>query len=224
MTGWPFNEMTAFGRFLKNVFFTVHEPALKLLCLKEIWNLAYEQDQWTVQSIMQGLFDHIPEDIQTAFAVHILDSSVSSLPDSSKSTIPRIIKQALVRKANELEAQKKHAHLRAVLIAASDDERDLLKLFAGSTAESDEFDHPFLPHDVYQSIDGLITNGVLNRERNETLGEHQERISLVPEAVNLVEELIIEDKVSRESIVLDLRNIAASGAGGSGAPPHVNRR
>jgi hypothetical protein len=52
--------------------------------------------------------------------------------------------------------------------------------------------------------------------------ENQERISLVPETVNLVEELVIKGEVRRESIVFDNRNIAASGAGGSGAPPHVN--
>jgi eukaryotic-like serine/threonine-protein kinase len=223
MTGWPFKEITTFGRLLKNIFFTVHEPGLKLICLKEIWNLAYEQDQWAVQSIMQGLFDHIPGDIQTAFALHILDSSASSLPDSSKATIPRIIKQALVRKANELDAQRKRAILRSVVVALNDDERDLLKLFGSPRSQSDEFDHPFLQYNVYRSVDGLVTNGVLNRDLNAALAEHQERIALVPEAKSLVEEFILEDKVQRESIVLDLRNIAASGAAGSGAPPQVNR-
>ena len=222
MTGWPFREITTFGRFLKDVFVTVREPELKLLCLKEIWDFAYEQDQWAVQSMMKGLLDQIPEEIQTAFAVHILDSSVSSLPDSSKAKIPRIIRQALIRKANELDVERKRADLRAVILAVTDDERDLLKLFASIRSESDEFDHPLLQHNVYRSVEGLITNGILSRDLNGALGQHQQRISLVPEAVSLVEELII-DKVRRESIVLDLRNIAASGAGGSGAPPFVNR-
>ncbi|HET6862942.1 MAG TPA: serine/threonine-protein kinase [Pyrinomonadaceae bacterium] len=226
MTGWPFSETKTFARFLRDIFFGVREPALKLVCLKHIWDLAYEQDQWGAQSIMEGLLadDHIPIDIQTSFAVHILDSSIGSLPDSSKSTIPRIIKQALAQKANELDAQRRLASLRAVLKALNDNERDLLKLFASTRSESDEFDHPFLPYNVYDSVNNLISNGVLTREQKAGLGEHEQLISLSPEAVNLVETLIIEDKVRRESIVLDRRNIAASGASGSGAPPHLNHR
>ncbi len=56
ITGWPFSETTTFGRFLSDVFFTVREPGLKLLRLKEIWDIAYEQDQWGVQSIMEAFY------------------------------------------------------------------------------------------------------------------------------------------------------------------------
>lgn len=104
MTGWPFEETKTFAKFLREIVSIVKEPEFKLSCLKQIWDLAYQQDQWGAQSVMEGLLkgNYIPEEIQTQFAVHIIDSSVSRLPNSSDQTIPIKLKQALIIKAKEI--------------------------------------------------------------------------------------------------------------------------
>lgn len=100
--GWPFKETTTFGKLLKDIFTLVDNSKVKLMCLKEIWDLAYEQDQWGVQPIMQALLDVdiIPSEIQTPFAAHILDSSANvSLEMFSRLRLPTVIRQALIRKS-----------------------------------------------------------------------------------------------------------------------------
>lgn len=219
LTGWPFKETTTFGGFLRDVFLIVREPSLKLSCLREIWKMAYEQDQWGVQSIMGGLLldNNIPEDIQPAFAAHILDSSVGSLPDFSSTRIPKILRQALNNKQRELSVER----LRRVLTELNEDGIELLLLFSSARADGSQFEHPFLRYDVYGSVESLTNSGVLTKDRNTGLGENRERISLVPDAVELIEELIINGRVQRNSVILDHRNIGSSGAGGSGAPAYT---
>jgi hypothetical protein len=51
------------------------------------------------------------------------------------------------------------------------------------------------------------------------IDNNQEKICLLTEAIEIIEAIVIKGKIQRDSIVLDYRNIAASGMGGSGAPP-----
>ena len=116
--------------------------------------------------------------------------------------------------------EQKRRQLRRFLTQLNEDEVKLLQLFASPLgSDSHQFEHPFLSHSVYRSTESLTANGVLTKEVIGELGEHKERVSLVPEAVELIEELVVKSGVQRSSIIFDYRNIAASGAGGSGAPP-----
>lgn len=68
----------------------------------------------------------------------------------------------------------------------------------------------------------LIDDGILTKEEGEDLAQNQERVRLIRAAIEPVEDLIIHGKIQRDSVLLDLENIDASGASGSGAPPDTN--
>ena len=80
-------------------------------------------------------------------------------------------------------------------------------------------EHSFLRYEVYKATQSLIENGVLKQLMDNQIDSDQEKICLLPEAVELIETIVIKGKIQRDSIILDYRNIGASGAGGSGAPP-----
>lgn len=102
--GWPFSATTQFGEVFRNVFYRAKDSNAKLRCLVEVWKLAYEQDQWGCQTIMNNLLESgkIPIGIQTDFAVAVLDSKATLSKDSFASTkIPGVIRRALRQKASE---------------------------------------------------------------------------------------------------------------------------
>ncbi len=120
-------------------------------------------------------------------------------------------------------SERKRKHWRDFLIGLDHDQTELLKLFASpKPPDSDQFEHPSLSYSVYRSTESLIANGVLTKEIVGGSEQGKEKIGLVPEAIELIEELVIKGKVQRQSIILDYRNIAASGMGGGGAPAYTN--
>jgi hypothetical protein len=128
-----------------------------------------------------------------------------------------------VRRWAALEMQRRN--FKTYLNKLSADQIEFLQLFGlPKPPESDEYEHPFLPHSRYSSISSLIDNGVLMKEQTEELSDSEQRIRLNPEVIELLEELVIKRKIQRDSIVLHHRNIGGSGAGGSGAPPYTSRR
>lgn len=115
-------------------------------------------------------------------------------------------------------SEQKRRQFREIFTQLSQEEVELLQLFATpQPSDSDQFEHSFLRFSVYRSIESLIAKGVLIKETNTELVKETERISLIPEAVNLIEETVIQGKVQRSSIVLHYSNIAASGSRGSGS-------
>jgi hypothetical protein len=136
---------------------------------------------------------------------------------SAKSALDIVIREV----RNWSISEQRQRRLRKFLGQLNQEQTDFLRLFADpKPTGATQFEHQFLSHAVYASIPSLIENGVLERETPADLGKHKERIRLVSDTVALVEELIIKGTIQRDSITLDYKNIAASGAGGSGAPPN----
>jgi hypothetical protein len=128
-----------------------------------------------------------------------------------------------VRRWATSEAEKRK--IRTVLTKLTADEEEFLQLFSlPKPPASDPYEHSFLKYSVYSSSWSLIEHGILTKEPALDLSDSEERIGLVPEVIEFVEEVVIKGKIQRDSIVLHHRNIAASGAGGSGAPPYTFRR
>jgi len=103
-TGWPFKAMTEFAQVLMYIFIEVSDSNIKLQCLKGIWKIAFEYDQFGAQRIMLSILEKrtIPQQIQMDFAVAIIESSATISPDAfSSPNIPQVIKRAIVQKANE---------------------------------------------------------------------------------------------------------------------------
>ena len=68
--------MTDIGYFLYDLLDLIENRRGELLCLKELWYLAYIQDQWDVQDIVIKILrnNSIPEEINTQFAEYIIDN------------------------------------------------------------------------------------------------------------------------------------------------------
>lgn len=78
---------------------------------------------------------------------------------------------------------------------------------------------PRLKYPIYSSSRGLIENGILTKDESEDLSRTQERVRLVLAAIQPIEDLIINGRIQRDSVLLDLTNVDASGMGGTGAQP-----
>ena len=136
----------------------------------------------------------------------------------AKSAVDIVIREVRNWAISEVRRRKIHKYLTQL----NQDQSEFLRLFStAKPLDSNQSDHPFLRYGVYSSTWSLVENGVLVRDKDETLGPYRERVFLSPEALELVEQLVIGGTAQRDSLVLDLNNIAASGAGGSGAPPNT---
>jgi hypothetical protein len=111
---------------------------------------------------------------------------------------------------------------RTVLSKLTADEVAFLQLFSFKPAASEQYEHPRLKSAVYDSRQRLIENGILAKDEGGHLAQYQERVRLRPDAIEAVENLIINGKIQRDSVLLDLDNVDATGASGSGAPPYTN--
>lgn len=118
-------------------------------------------------------------------------------------------------------AEQRRKKLTHYLSKISQNESEFIQLFAlPMPTASDQYEHPFLRHEVYHATHSLIKNGVLEKIIDNQTDNNQEKIRLLPEAIETIEAIVITGKIQRDSIVLDYRNIAASGMSGSGAQPH----
>lgn len=140
--------------------------------------------------------------------------------DEADASLARSAVEVVIREVQRwAEAEAKRRKLSGYLARVSPEEREFLMLFASpNPAPPDQFEHPFLEHAVYMATRSLAENGILLKVTDEQLDRSQEKFRLAPDAIGLVEEQILKGKIQRESITLDYKNIAGSGAGGSGAP------
>lgn len=152
----------------------------------------------------------------------IRDNVVFDETDAEAAKVAVKIVMRQVRTWASSERQKRK--IAAALAKLNPDQIEFLLLFSlPKPPDSAQYEHPFLKFSVYDSSRELIQNGLLKREEAEVLNE-SETIRLVPEAIGLIEKVVIKKNIQRDSMVLNYRNIAASGRGGSGAPPHSSSR
>ena len=103
-TGWPFGTMNNFGNFLYELLIIIEEKDGKLLCLREIWYLAHEVDQWAVQSKMQNIFKKrlITSDIEIAFAQYVTEyPGTATLEHYEDVNLPPKVRLALIKISEE---------------------------------------------------------------------------------------------------------------------------
>jgi hypothetical protein len=134
--------------------------------------------------------------------------------DFAKTVVEIIIREVRTWSLAE-QCRKK---LTDYLSAINQNEGELIQMFAlPRTTVLGQYEHPFLRSEVYQATRSLIKNGVLKKMTGDQTDNNKEKICLMPEAIEIIETLIIKGKIQRDSIVLDDRNIAASGMSGSGS-------
>lgn len=109
--GWPFRDMGTFGSVLIKIIKVVNDDEVRLICFRQLWGLAYESDQWSVQKEVKEVFNdkYISESIATQLSEHILDSSTEiDMGLFSGLTLPRIVKGSIL-KGNEISGIKEKA-------------------------------------------------------------------------------------------------------------------
>lgn len=111
--GWPFNAADGFGTLLKKIILIVPDDRVRLMCLKLLWKLAFEMDQWSVQrditEVLQEKF--ISKAISSPFAESIVNAEIEvDLQRFQALVLPKVVKMAIIN-CNQIvkikmEAQK----------------------------------------------------------------------------------------------------------------------
>lgn len=105
---WPFALMGTFGKLLKNIVQIVSDDETRLICFKQLWYLAYEADQWSVQKDIKVVLNskYITKAIETQFAEYIMNSETKiDVGIFSSLSLPQVIKVGII-KGNENAIKK----------------------------------------------------------------------------------------------------------------------
>jgi hypothetical protein len=119
-------------------------------------------------------------------------------------------------------AERRRKTITSALERAGWAEKALLQLFAEPEPPDGEPRHERMRREVYSAIRPLVSSFVLTHEATARFlgglprGSTTETMSLTPEAIALVEEMILNGKVARTTVVLDLGNIEGTGSSGGG--------
>lgn len=119
---WPFSSMGTFGSVLIKIIKTVNDDETKLMCFKQLWYLAFESDQWSVQKEIKEVLNDIfiTPAIETQFAEYIIQSETKlEMTHFSSLALPKIIKASII-KGNET-AEKKEEERKAKQKLETDD-------------------------------------------------------------------------------------------------------
>lgn len=106
--GWPFKAASNFGSLLKRIVLAVPDEHVRLICLKHLWKLAFEMDQWSVQRDIAEVFNHkyISGVIAPTLAEYIVNSETEvDLQHFQSLLLPRIIKVAIISGNNVVKAK-----------------------------------------------------------------------------------------------------------------------
>jgi hypothetical protein len=114
--------MKTFGEVLASIIKIVGDEETKLLCFKQLWYLAFEADQWSVQREIKSVFNekYISQAIETQLSEYIISSETDvDMAHFASSNIPKIVKIAIL-KSNSI-AKKKAEERKAKRSADYDD-------------------------------------------------------------------------------------------------------
>lgn len=107
-TRWPFSSTSTFGEVLRKIIVTVNNDNVRLLCFKQLWYLAYEADQWSVQRDMKEVFNdkYISPTIELQLSEHIIKKETKiDMKTFSNMIIPRVVKIGII-KSNEMAIKR----------------------------------------------------------------------------------------------------------------------
>jgi len=121
--GWPFKAASSFGTLLKKIITIIPDEQVRLICLKHLWKLAFEMDQWAVQREIVEVFNdrYISTAIAPSLAEFIANSETEvALQHFQAQLLPRMIKMAIIN-GNEIVKAKTEARKAARGLEANSD-------------------------------------------------------------------------------------------------------
>lgn len=116
---WPFNAMGTFGEVLVQLIKNVNDEEVRLICFKQLWYLAYEADQWSVQREIKEVFNDkfISPAIETQLTEFIIARETKiEMSLFSGLTLPTIVKAGIIKGdeiATDKEAQRNAESIRS---------------------------------------------------------------------------------------------------------------
>ncbi|MGG4446158.1 serine/threonine-protein kinase [Brevibacillus porteri] len=111
-TGWPFRYLDTFGEFLYQLHSHFLDPKLQLICLKDLWEVSFEADQWGSERLMERIIrGRIHPDNIEPFAEFLMDSicihAHKIINNGRLSEIHPIIRTALLQVVERAEDLRK---------------------------------------------------------------------------------------------------------------------
>ncbi len=106
--GWPFKAAGGFGTLLKKIVVAIPDEQVRLLCLKHLWRLAFEMDQWSVQRDVAEVFNdkYISLAIAPTLAEFIIHSEIEvDLQHFQSMILPKVVKMAIINGNNIVKAK-----------------------------------------------------------------------------------------------------------------------
>lgn len=106
---WPFSSMSTFGKVLKKIIQTVPDDETRLICLKQLWYLAFEADQWGVQKDIKEVLNekYISKAIETQLSEYIIASETEvDMSHFTNLQLPKIVKVGII-KSTDIATKKK---------------------------------------------------------------------------------------------------------------------
>ena len=106
--GWDFKETKSFGNLLVNIIKSTNNNDVKLICFKQLWNLAYIGKQWNVQDSLKKIFNisYINNEIELSLAEYIGKHPLK-IDISSFKNISKVLKNGIIQSSELFEANKK---------------------------------------------------------------------------------------------------------------------
>jgi len=107
--GWPFSSMETFGTVLIKIIKTIKDDETRLICFKQLWYLAFEADQWSVQREIKEVFNSsfITSTIETQLAEYIVHSETKvEMIHFTNQTLPQIIKASIIKGNESIEKKE----------------------------------------------------------------------------------------------------------------------
>lgn len=114
---WPFSDMNRFASLLIAIIKEIPDDQSRLLAFKELWVIAYENDQWGAQSEVKSVFndEYITKNIEIQLAEAIIKSETEvDLKLFKGLRLPQRIKFSIIRgnalsKENKLKRKEEYS-------------------------------------------------------------------------------------------------------------------
>jgi len=109
-TGWDFKETKSFGNLLVNIIKSTNSDDVKLICFKQLWNLAYIGKQWNVQDSLKKIFNtlYINNKIELPLAEYIGKHPLK-IDISSFKNISKVLKNGIIQSSELFEDEANKA-------------------------------------------------------------------------------------------------------------------
>lgn len=109
VTRWPFKALDDFGYLNYRIYRISTNNEVKFSCLKQIWEIAWDHNQFAIQKSWKDLFSDttFPKELESRLAEHMISNSrttTGSIAPFLGAAMPSVVKRAIQQLQREKEA------------------------------------------------------------------------------------------------------------------------